>query len=193
MMLGFVSTSRRTSSCGSHAGRTAIAFLRPDLGATSCLSGGVLGQQLLALLKGHSSTGLCWHCGTSRRTPGILLLHRRCCMEVELTDIRDRPIEDDREMFVVAWCSHPSFIEPEKLVFIPEPRIPWAQHDIHEQRLRRGLHYLIRVRLVMHQNFEDPPGTPPPADDGDHGGEGRDNDDQDDEGAQRQQQCRRRL
>ena len=47
----------------------------------------------------------------------------RCCAEVELTNLRDRPPEDDREYFVSAWCWHPQLIEPEKLLYIPDPNI----------------------------------------------------------------------
>lgn len=102
----------------------------------------------------------------------------RCCAVVQLTDLRDRPIEDDRELFVVAWCSHPALIEPKKLIFIPEPRVQWVEMHAQE-RVQRGLHYLVRVRIMAQQNFGESPGTPPDTDkeDDDQNEDNRDNDD----------------
>ena len=101
----------------------------------------------------------------ARNTETAQTVLGRCCTEVELTDLRDGLKEDDREFFVTAWCSNIDHIEPQKLVFIPEPRVFSGQLDGQEQRMRRGLHYLVRVRLVAYQNFTEQPGTLPPADD----------------------------
>jgi hypothetical protein len=86
----------------------------------------------------------------------------RCCAHVETTDLRDRPPEDDREYFVSAWCWHPQLIQPQQLLFIPEPRIQCS--DVSENTVRRGLHYLVHVRVVAYQNIE-LPGDEPPDDD----------------------------
>jgi hypothetical protein len=95
-----------------------------------------------------------------------------------LTDLRDRLNEDDREFFVVAWCRHPSYIEPEKVIFIPEPLVPGV-----EENMRRGLHYLVRIRLVALQNVVALPGPPGDGGDEDDGGDGPvDRDERDDRG-----------
>jgi len=94
----------------------------------------------------------------------------RCCAEVQLSNLRDRTTEDDREFFVQAWCWHPSFIEPEKIVFIPEPG------GTAEPDLRRGMQHLVKLRLVAHRQLG-APSTPPPNDDDDESDQGDDNDD----------------
>ena len=95
----------------------------------------------------------------------------RCCAEVELTNLRDRPLEDDREYFVFAWCWHPQLIKPEKLLYIPEPDIRSSEST--ENAVQRGLHYIVRVRVVAFQNLE-LPGDEPPND-----GDNADDDEQD--------------
>lgn len=38
---------------------------------------------------------------------------------VVITEFRDRPLIDDREFFVEAWCCHPWLIPSEQVIFIP--------------------------------------------------------------------------
>lgn len=75
-----------------------------------------------------------------------------CCCDVEPSRLRDRPEDDDREFFVQAWCRHPSLIEPEKLLHIPEPTMANAAPA--ELDLRRGLRYRVQVRVVAQQDME---------------------------------------
>ena len=96
------------------------------------------------------------------------------CGKLELSSFRDRPDIDDREFFVSAWCWHPSFINAEGVIFIPEPHIPgvlppeaWG-HDAHLP----GLRYRVRARLVAYQDWASSPGSPGGFEDRDHGGGG---------------------
>ena len=86
------------------------------------------------------------------------------CADIQTTPIWDRPEDDDREFFVVAWCWHPSFIPLERLIFIPEP-LQQAGRVGGEQALR-GLRYLVRVRVVAYQDWSTPPGSPAIQNDG---------------------------
>lgn len=85
-----------------------------------------------------------------------------CCAEVVVLDradeLRDVPEDDDREMFVTAWCFHPHFLRPQQLVFIPEPHIHGVNGD--DRLALPGLQYLIRIHLVAYQDWS----TPPPSD-----------------------------
>ena len=101
------------------------------------------------------------------------------CGKLELSNFRDRPDINDREFFVSAWCWHPSFINAEGVIFIPEPHIPgvlppevWVQ-DAHLP----GLRYKVHARLVTYQDWAltlGSPGHDGGFDDRDHGdgGEG---------------------
>lgn len=40
------------------------------------------------------------------------------CAKLEFSDYRDRPVIDDREFFVLAWCWHPRHIPEEEIIFI---------------------------------------------------------------------------
>ena len=97
-----------------------------------------------------------------------------CCTSVELSRIRDTPTDDDREFFVMAWCWHPNFIEEEKIIFIPEPRVAGVAED--ERTADPGLRYLVRTRVIAYQDWSMPPGTPDDLD----GDNGHGNDDDDD-------------
>lgn len=93
------------------------------------------------------------------------------CAEISFTEFRDRPLIDDREFFVSAWCHHPKLIHEEQIIFIPEPRVPGiAPPDSHLP----GLRYLVRTRLVAYQDWSTPPASPRDGghDDGDFGGDG---------------------
>ena len=96
-----------------------------------------------------------------------------CCTSVELSRIRDTPADDDREFFVMAWCWHPNFIEEEKIIFIPEPRVAGVAED--ERTADLGLRYLVRTRVIAYQDWSMPPGTPD--DIGGDNGHGNDDDD----------------
>lgn len=78
------------------------------------------------------------------------------CAEVNFSDFRDRPLLDDREFFVSAWCWHPSFIHSEQVIFIPDPHYPGVVVDDH----LLGLRYLVRARLVAYQDWSTPPPSP---------------------------------
>ena len=80
------------------------------------------------------------------------------CADIQTTPIRDRPEDDDREFFVVAWCWHPSFIPPERLIFIPE--LLQQAGRVGEDQALRSLRYLVRIRVVAYQDWTTPPGSP---------------------------------
>lgn len=82
----------------------------------------------------------------------------RSCAEVQLSNLRDIPDDDDREFFVSAWCWHPSAVPTEQTIYIPEPHVPYIPDA--EQTMLPGLWYAVRVRLVAYQDFSTPPGSP---------------------------------
>lgn len=106
----------------------------------------------------------------------------RACAQIELAPPEVCPENDDSEFFVAAWCKHPSFIDDEKIIFIPEPdvRIPGHALYLHADEivLNRlpGLQYLVRIRIVEFQDWS----TPPPSFDEGPGGGNLDDDDSDD-------------
>jgi hypothetical protein len=106
----------------------------------------------------------------------------RACAQVELAPPDVCPENDDSEFFIAAWCKHPSFIDDEKIIFIPEPdmRIPGHALYLHvdETVLNRlpGLQYLVCIRIVEFQDWS----TPPPSSDEGPGGGNLDDDDSDD-------------
>ena len=67
---------------------------------------------------------------------------------------------------------HPRFIPDEQIMFIPEPRI----HNPVEATLVEllGLCYLVRLRLVVLQDWNTPPASP--TDDGHDGGDADEDD-----------------
>jgi hypothetical protein len=89
--------------------------------------------------------------------------------------------EDEREIFVAAWCAHPDLIPDEKIMAVPEPE---EEHDggpllflrphviIHDEV--PALRYLVRLRIVEFQDWH----TPPPSSD-DELGYGNDDSDDD--------------
>jgi hypothetical protein len=97
------------------------------------------------------------------------------CINVEVAWLRNVPYDDDREFFfVTAWCWHPSFIQPEQMVFIPEPRSPNITNA--ERTEVPGLRYLVCLQLVGFQDWS----TPPPSPDGRDGDDGAGGDGDDD-------------
>lgn len=68
--------------------------------------------------------------------------------KVEATQLRDVPVEDDREFFVTAWCWHPNFILDKHVIFIPEPSVHGVADN--ERSSLSGLRYLVRIRLVAY-------------------------------------------
>ncbi|OQU77416.1 hypothetical protein SORBI_3009G046400, partial [Sorghum bicolor] len=91
-----------------------------------------------------------------------------CCCEVQVSNVRDRPIDDDREFFVQAWCKDPSLILPVDSIFIPEPLLPGGP----DTGVRRGLRYQVFARVVELQGLRPPPGPPDNVDDDDDADEG---------------------
>ena len=79
-----------------------------------------------------------------------------CCSDVQLTDLRDTPKDDDTEFFVVAWCWHPGFIDKAHIIFVPEPRL------FEDRDSAPGLRYLVRVRVVAVQDASEAPSPPSP-------------------------------
>ena len=90
------------------------------------------------------------------------------CAEVQETPIRDVPEDDDHEYFVIAWCWHPSFIDPECIIFIPEPHVAVGENE----NLLRGMRYVLRCRVVAYQDWSTPPGSPIGGDNGHEGDDG---------------------
>jgi hypothetical protein len=98
------------------------------------------------------------------------------CAQVELASSDDDGVADDdgRELFVAAWCVHPTLIAEQKILVIPEPRLP---HDAHGFRCLREheiihahlptLRYLARMRVVEFQDWDAP--SSPSDDDDSHG------------------------
>jgi hypothetical protein len=72
-------------------------------------------------------------------TMAQVVLGPSCC-DVQLSQFRDILDDDDREFFVQAWCWHPSFIERQKLIFVPEPP---ALGVYVEPTSAPGLRYLV--------------------------------------------------
>lgn len=100
------------------------------------------------------------------------------CARVEIANPRALVDPDDeRELFVAAWCVHPDLVPDEVIMAVPEPD---EEHDggpplflrpeeiIHDEL--PSLRYLVRLRLVQFQDWH----TPPPSSDDDMG---RDDDD----------------
>lgn len=79
-----------------------------------------------------------------------------CCANVVVVQLRDIPDDDDREMFVTAWCLHPRLIRSEEVIFIPEPPLPDAVEAKRSQL--PGLRYTIPIRIVAFQHGG-PPGA----------------------------------
>lgn len=92
-------------------------------------------------------------------------------LDVEVVLPRDVPADDGREFFIAAWCMHPHFIPDEKIIFIPEPCV--HNHVEAIQAELPGLCYLVRLRLVVFQDWNTPPASP----DGGCNGGGADEDD----------------
>jgi hypothetical protein len=89
--------------------------------------------------------------------------------------------DDERELFVSAWCAHPDLIPDEKIIAIPEreeehdggpPSFLRREEMIHHEV--PALRYLVRLRIVEYQDWH----TPPPSDD--EGFDPRDDEDSDD-------------
>ena len=78
-----------------------------------------------------------------------------CCSDIAVSDLRDTPVDDDREFFVTAWCWDPAFITGQQPIFIPEPRFEALGSAA------PGLRYLVRIRLVASQDCSTPPASPP--------------------------------
>lgn len=85
------------------------------------------------------------------------------CAQLELAPPELIPNDDDRELFVVAWCLDPIFIPDEKIIFISEPnaRVPGnaLYLDAGEAVLNKlpGLRYLVRIRIIEIQDWSTPP------------------------------------
>jgi hypothetical protein len=105
------------------------------------------------------------------------------CAHLEIVPPGIAPEDDDRELFVAAWCLDPKLIPEEKTIFIPEPRplVPGQVLYIqaYEVILNRlpGLRYVVRLCVIEIQDWS----TPPPSEDEEGPfGRGEPNDDSDD-------------
>jgi hypothetical protein len=84
------------------------------------------------------------------------------CAQLELAPPKVIPNDDDRELFVAAWCLDPIFIPDEKIIFISEPnaRVPGnaLYLDVGEAVLNKlpGLRYLVRIRIIEIQDWSTP-------------------------------------
>lgn len=80
------------------------------------------------------------------------------CCRIQPSRFRDTPEDDDTEFFVMAWCCHPSLIEREKPIFIPEAPTPGILEA--NPRSAPGMRYPVRIRIVAVQDRNTPPGSP---------------------------------
>ena len=72
--------------------------------------------------------------------------------------------DDERELFVAAWCAHHDLVLDEMIMAVPEPE---EEHDgepplfirsheiIHDEV--PALRYLVRIRIVEFQDWHTPP------------------------------------
>lgn len=78
--------------------------------------------------------------------------------------------DDERELFVAAWCAHPDLIPDEKIMAVPE----LEEHDVGSLVYLRPheiihdevpvLRYLVRIRIIKFRDWH----TPPPSSDDDY-------------------------
>lgn len=104
------------------------------------------------------------------------------CAHLEIAPPGIAPEDDDRELFVAAWCLDPKLIPAERTIFIPEPRplVPgqalYVQADDVILNRLPGLRYVVWLRVVEIQDWSTPP---PSEDDGGPFGHGDNDDDSD--------------
>lgn len=88
--------------------------------------------------------------------------------------------DNERELFVAAWCAHPDLVPDELIMAVPEPPEEhdggpplylWPHKIIHNDL--PALRYLVRLRLIEFQDWH----TPPPSDDDEFYDGNNDNDD----------------
>lgn len=92
------------------------------------------------------------------------LLGSSCAQIVVATPDDDGVDADDpREIFVAAWCIHPTLIPEQKIVVIPEPTPPHDPHGCLFLREHEVIHpnlpamrYLARLRVVEFQDWDAP-------------------------------------
>jgi hypothetical protein len=87
------------------------------------------------------------------------------CANVELATSEADGVDPDdgRELFVAAWCVHPSLIPDQKILVIPEPAQPHdpcgflflREHEAFHSELSM-LRYLARLWVVEFQDWEPP-------------------------------------
>lgn len=70
----------------------------------------------------------------------------------------DVPADDDRELFVTAWCMDPRFINEQEVLFIPEPRVLSPEEAV--GAVLPGLRYLVRRWLIAFQDWSTSPTSP---------------------------------
>lgn len=134
-------------------------------------SAGAFRYRVLVGLKGIPSHA------HSKETAQIIL--GSSCINVDIANpeaVADP--EDERELFVAAWCAHPDLVTDEKIMAVPEPE---EEHDggLRPHEIIHGevpsLRYLVRLRLIEYQDWH----TPPPSSDDEmfYGGESSDSGD----------------
>ena len=91
------------------------------------------------------------------------------CARVELASpVAVQDPEDERELFVAAWCAHPDLIHDEMIMAVPEKEedhdggspLYLRPHEIIHTEVP-ALRYLVRTRIVEFQDWH----TPPPSSD----------------------------
>jgi hypothetical protein len=88
-----------------------------------------------------------------------------CCARVDIANpeaVADP--DDERELFVAAWCAHPDLIHDELIMAVPEKD---EEHDGGSPSYLRpheiiqddvpALRYLVRLRIIEFQDWHTPP------------------------------------
>jgi hypothetical protein len=107
-----------------------------------------------------------------RRAEVVQRILGPCYAQITVVQLRDIPDDDERELFVTAWCLHPSLIRPEVAIFIPEPTLPGAVEA--ERSQLPGLRYVVSVRVVAVQDWSEAAIAPGDEDGGGHDDGGAD-------------------
>jgi hypothetical protein len=124
-------------------------------------SSGAFRYRVLVAMKGLPSHAL------STEVAQAILASSGAKAEIATPEAVNDP-DDERELFVVAWCAHPDLVPDEVVMAIPEPE---EEHDGGPLLFLRpwevpALRYLVRLRLIEFQDWH----TLPPSSDDGYGG-----------------------
>ncbi|CAD6336620.1 unnamed protein product [Miscanthus lutarioriparius] len=83
--------------------------------------------------------------------------------EIANLEALDDP-DDERELFIAAWCARPDLIPDEKIMAMPEPKeehdggspLYLRPHEINHDEVPM-LRYLVRLRIIEFQDWHTPP------------------------------------